>query len=212
MKKVLNYFEKVPIYNIERTKTNAKAKGNGMKKIIANIMMIISIAIVFAACGGKSISSNSKTFYDRDKIVNWQEDEAIHHDMEFNNAETLDYDKAKRIVSFYVRTVNVTWTADEPGNDYWKTSEEFENDNYYGDCDDIAGFFYTRLRTTGVFNDDDLTIRVVDNYYDGPSEYHVIVAVKTNQGTIIIDNGHVKDEGPEHLKIEAECNIFAIWG
>jgi predicted transglutaminase-like cysteine proteinase len=174
--------------------------------------MLLIIGTFTVNCGGGSTTGSSSESFNN-KAASWQSREVqdkvateiIRETLEFEKA----WDKIRRIIASSHR---IHFEIEEKG-DYWKTSEEFIQDKYHGDCEDVAIYYYSRIRRNGSFSDNDVTMRVVDNYYDNDkASHHVIISVYTQGETIIIDNGIVQTETEEHTKITTEFNLFAIWG
>jgi predicted transglutaminase-like cysteine proteinase len=145
------------------------------------------------------------------KIIDWQKREAEYNNMEENFSDTQNEKKAYTILKSIKRnSPNVKWTKDE-GPDYFRTYEEFVNNDYNGDCEDIASFFYTEVRSSGHFSDNDLVLRIVKKNGSDGSTHHIILVVYTLGRTIAIDNGNLRFEKRRDFPITMEYNLFAIW-
>lgn len=166
--------------------------------------------IVLSGCGGGADSSPEASDYAA-RIADWQQREALlDAPAEKEGLETVSEKRARYIVRGIVAAYKnqIEWVADD-GADHWRTSAEFVANDYNGDCEDISIFVYTQLRLTGLFPEDDLSLRVLG--IPDSDDTHVVVAVYTDGVTHIVDNGKRRHEIEADLNIVSEFNLFAIW-
>lgn len=145
------------------------------------------------------------------KIRDWQAREAPlqEHLPEILDADEFGYLETKTLLKEILSLDNVpkmTYVADD--GDYWQTSEEFEQNNYTGDCEDMAIFVYRKIREARVFADNDVAMRFVGRKEIG---FHVVVVVYTSGQPLFVDNGSLRDLRNLYEEIVAEFNLFAIW-
>lgn len=174
------------------------------------ITMLLTLILAITACGGvEEESTGSASFVNR--IKDWQEREApLQEHLPERSGPSLEEDYARSKLWGIIKAHDTGLVEDE-GPDYWQTSEEFEINGNKGDCEDISIYLYFWIRMNRSFPDNDVTMRVVNNYREGKDDYHTIISVYTEGDTIIIDNGAIRSEKTQHTKITNEFNLFAIW-
>lgn len=177
-----------------------------MKHIITIILTILVIG-----CGLRSQQEEPKVVTVEDRIIDWQEREGTlqGHLPEITNNETHGYSKTRAILKQIIDGFpTFQYVGEAEGEDHWQTSQEFVNNNYQGDCEDVSIFVYRQIRESQLFNDNDVAIRFVGDDYNG---YHVLVVIYTTGQPLFISNGKLKLWNAYYDVVVYEYNLFTIW-
>jgi hypothetical protein len=172
------------------------------------------LILVLAGCVGSS-GGDEKPYYL--KITGWQANELEHggQDEDDFQIDRVKYFKLSDI-KVYIDSFKLEYKSDRK-RDNWKFSETTQADGG-GDCEDLANFYYLRLRELGYWPDDKLILVLLDD--SNAKSDHVMVAFQTSDGVwYCVGQGYDK---PFILlfkdyfllgsySVMAEYNLFDIW-
>lgn len=175
--------------------------------------LLAVLMLLLVGCGGGGSSSSDGTYYF--KITSWQGSELDYggqYESEIESVKPFNLLEIQR----YLLSFELEYKSDKK-TDNWKTSEQTEAEGG-GDCEDLAHFYYLRLRELGYWPDSKLLLVLLDNSYAKTD--HVIVAFCSPDGYwYAIDQGtgnpfilFIKSYfAKNNYNIIAEYNLFDIW-
>jgi hypothetical protein len=174
-----------------------------MKELFRDIAIIVVLGAVFSCYG-----EDRGTSFDN-KIKHWRARESqIQNIDEIVVLEQFTNDEAWWLLTALIDSEpDINYEREAKGKDHWKTSDEFMADSYTGDCEDIAIYFYRRVRESGFFSDSDLGIRIVGD----SKSAHAILVIYTADGVCYIDNGVLKVHKAVYNDVLVEFDLFTIW-
>lgn len=171
----------------------------------AIITMILAMALT-----GCAIDQEPPSFHEKAKV--WQRRESLVEDTTPIEVAKHPWNNAYVVVKNIIgNSPPITYDAFFERYDYWRTSQEFIDNNYHGDCEDISIYIYSLIRASGLFDDDDVWLRLIGNPQN--KYLHVILAIDTLDGPLYVDNQYVRHktyDDTAYNQILMEWNLFAI--
>lgn len=161
----------------------------------------IFLVVLIIACGGSEQKAESD--YDRIKIQNWQDDEDACDSIE---SECIYSGNLLNDIRDTIYSHNKIWYKHDE-EDNWKTSCQTAIDGF-GDCEDIAIYWYRVLIDSCLTDFYDIDIRLL--WYRRGDSGHVSVIVYSNDHCYEIFNGNVVDMLDSYDMI-AEFDMFEIF-
>jgi hypothetical protein len=180
--------------------------------MLNGLFAVLTLLIVGCGGGGGGDSGSQPYYF---KITTWQDAELEHGGQYESEIEKVKPFSLLEIQK-YLLSFELEYKFDKK-IDNWKISEQTEADGG-GDCEDLAHFYYLRLRELGYWPDDSLVLVMLDN--SSAKTDHVVVAFKTSSGDWycidqIADKPYILLLKKYFLKdvyhIIAEYNLFDIW-
>ena len=168
---------------------------------------LIAICVLISACG----SSQTPTQKEKnviEKITDWQEREQAVEDITEIIDGLTDYNQLLQRLTEIVYNEHAFIKYKPDSIDYWKTSYETLIDGF-GDCEDIAAYYYAIIRNEKLLPDSNVFIRIVQ--WEETKTYHAFVVIVTDESEIFIDNGLIMTMQAKPHKITIEYDLFSIF-
>jgi hypothetical protein len=164
--------------------------------------ILAAVLIMTLACGGGCGGIGSKHDGNVRKVQNWQEREALCSQGDEILNGVFEHAAVMKALINVLDYPSIPYVSDGD-EDYWQTSQETA-ERGCGDCEDIAFYWYAKIREAGTIADINVSLYWVRNISGAG---HMVVKVQTAGDPIFINNGNIKT----YLKYEHVIMEFDLW-